>query len=419
MNILYLGIILLFAYFLAVIFEKIGFPKIIGYLIGGLILNPQVLDIIPVSFEEMADPVTTFCLAFITFEIGSSFSVKDLRTTGRKYFTLAFYESFTAFLFVFIGFTAITLWVFPIPNLGFHLTIAFTLLLASLAAPTDPSATLAVIHEYKAKGPVTKAILGAAAFDDIVTLFLFSFSLSFARSFVGTTDINFWSVLYHILYKISGAVITGIVFGLLFNKTVKLLKVKDRKSQVVIFFGFLSLTFGLATYLKFDELFSTLTLGFMVRNFNIFRKQIIDITEQGLEDLFFLIFFVFNAMTFNFHSIDVTLLVSIVFFIIIRATGKYTGMFIATHKLKMDKSVKKYAFMGLVPQGGIVLGLSLLLSKEPEFRGFSNVFAGIIMGATIIHEFIGPVISRFALRKAGETVEKNEHKKAEINLGEI
>jgi Kef-type K+ transport system membrane component KefB len=405
MGILYLGIILLAGYFLSVIFEKIGFPKIMGYLVAGLIMNPHLTSIIPEDFNSIAEQVTTFCLAFITFEIGSSFSINDLRTTGRKYFTLAFYESFSAFIFVLTGFFAITLWLFPIAGLGIHLIVAFTLLLASLAAPTDPSATLAVIHEYKAKGPVTKAILGAAAFDDIITLFLFSFSLSFARSYVGASDVSFITVFSHIVYKIAGAVITGIVFGFLFNKTVEWLKVKERKAQVVIFLGFLSLTFGIATYLKMDELFSTLTLGFMVRNFNIYRKHILEITEQGLEELFFLIFFVFNAMAFDFTSTNISILLSILLFIFIRGLGKYTGMYIGTHKLNMDKKVKKYAFAGLIPQGGIVLGLSLLLSKEPEFKVFANVLSGIIMGATILHEFMGPVIAHLTLKKAGETEE--------------
>jgi NhaP-type Na+/H+ or K+/H+ antiporter len=274
-----------------------------------------------------------------------------------------------------------------------------------LAAPTDPSATLAVIHEYKAKGPVTKAILGAAAFDDIITLFLFSFSLSFARSYVGADDIRFIAVFSHILYKIAGAVITGVVFGYIFNKTTGWLNVRERKSQVVLFLGFLSLTFGVATYLKMDELFSTLTLGFMVRNYNVFRKQILEITEQGLEELFFLIFFVFNAMAFDFTTTSINILLSIVLFILIRASGKYTGMYVGTHRLNMDRKVKKYAFAGLIPQGGIVLGLSLLLSKEPEFKGFANTLSGIIMGATIIHEFMGPVIAHYTLKKAGETEE--------------
>jgi NhaP-type Na+/H+ or K+/H+ antiporter len=405
MGIFYLGVIIITGYFFSLLFERIGFPKIMGYLTAGIILNPQVIDLIPPSFNSITDSVTSFCLAFITFEIGSSFSLKELKDTGRKYFKLAFFESFGAFSFILIGFFFISTWFLPISNIGTPLIIAFCLLLASLAAPTDPSATLAVIHEYKAKGPVTKAILGAAAFDDIITLVLFSFSLSISRSLVGTTDVNVLHISYHILYKIIGAVLIGVIFGFIFDKTVRIFKVSDRKSSVIIFLGFLSLTYGVATYLKMDELFSTLTLGFVIRNFNINKKQILDITEHGLEDFFFLIFFVFSAMAFNFHGTNMHILFAILAFILIRATGKYIGMFAGTHILKMDKSVKKYAFAGLIPQGGIVLGLALILNKEPGFESFTNILSGIIMGATIIHEFIGPLISKTILRKAGETQE--------------
>ncbi len=405
MNILYLGVIILTGYFLSLFFERIGFPKIMGYLTAGIILNPQVTEIIPTGFSSITDSVTSFCLAFITFEIGSSFSIKELKDTGRKYFKLAFFESFGAFASILIAFFFISSYILPLSNLSTPLIIAFCLLLASLAAPTDPSATIAVIHEYKAKGPVTKAILGAAAFDDIITLILYSFSLSISRSLVGATDVNVLNISYHILYKILGAVVTGVVFGFIFNKTVTIFKVSDRKSSVIIFLGFLSLTYGVATYLKMDELFSTLTLGFVIRNFNINKKQILDITEQGLEDFFFLIFFVFSAMSFNFHGTNMHILIAILTFILIRATGKYFGMYAGTHVLKMDKNVKKYAFAGLIPQGGIVLGLALMLNKEPGFEGFTNILSGIIMGATIIHEFIGPLISHTILKKAGETEE--------------
>jgi Kef-type K+ transport system membrane component KefB len=263
-----------------------------------------------------------------------------------------------------------------------------------------------VIHEYNAKGPVTKAILGAAAFDDIITLILFSFSLSISRSLVGTTDVNVLNISYHILYKIVGAIITGVFFGFIFNKTVTVFNITDRKSSVIIFLGFLSITFGVATYLKMDELFSTLTLGFMIRNFNVNRKQILDVTEQGLEDFFFLIFFVFSAMSFNFNGTNIHIVIAILAFIIVRATGKYVGMYLGTHSLKMNKNVKKYAFAGLIPQGGIVLGLALILNKEPGFEDFANVLSGIVMGATIIHEFIGPLISHKVLKSAGETDER-------------
>ena len=402
MQIFYLGVILLVGYGLSVLAAKAGFPKIVGYLIAGLLLNPELVTFIPTDFLAITEPVTTFCLAFITFEIGSSFSIDELKTTGRKYFRLAAFESLGAFIFLFVVFFVLSAFVLPMSILGITVAIAFSLILASFGAPTDPSATLAVIHEYNAKGAVTKSIMGAAAFDDIITLILFSFSLSISRALLGGHELSFFHIVYTIGYKIFGAVFTGLIFGFIFDKTIQYLKIEDRKSLIILFLGFLSLTFGLATVLKFDELFSTLTLGFVIRNYNKAGKSIIEITEHAMEDLFFLIFFVFSALHFSFNSFHFQILILMGVFILVRILGKFLGMRTGSQLLKMPDNVKKYAFAGLIPQGGIVLGLSLMISHEPEFADFSNLLIGIIMGTTIIHEFMGPMIAKSVLRKAGE-----------------
>jgi Kef-type K+ transport system membrane component KefB len=407
MYILYLGAILLVGYFFSLLVNKLGFPKIMGYLVAGLVLNPELMTFIPEDFNSLTGPATNFCLAFITFEIGSSFSFAELKLTGRKYLKLAFFESFGAFVLIFTAFFIIAYFIFPQSNSGIPILVSFSILLASLAAPTDPSATLAVIHEYKAKGPVTNSILGAAAFDDFITLILFSFSFSISRALSGTGELSVLHITYTILYKITGAVLTGLVTGIVFNKVVSFFKTDDKKSLIILFLGFLSLTFGLSVFFKFDELFSTLTLGFMIRNFNKNHEKILNITEVGMEELFFLIFFVLSAMHFDFHSFHIQLFILILGFIFVRALGKYFGMFMGTRMLKMSKKVQKYAFAGLIPQGGIILGLSLMIRKEPEFESFSNLLAGIIMGATIIHEFIGPLVTRKTLTFAGE-IHKNK-----------
>ena len=402
MDILYFGLILLIGYFLSLVAVKVGFPKIVGYLAAGLLLNPGIINFIPASFVDNSEPVINICLAFITFEIGSSFSVSDLKTTGRKYFKLAFSESFSAFLFIFTVFFFLTNYFSLLGADSIPVVAAFSLILASLAAPTDPSATLAVIHEYKARGPVSKAILGAAAFDDIVTLILFSLSVTISRSILGNTDLSFLNLAYSILFRIIGAVMAGFIFGFIFNKTTAVFQVDDKKSLMILFLGFLLLSFGIAKYLAFDELFTTLTLGFVIRNFNKKEDKILDIAEHNLEDFFFLIFFVLSAMHFDFSTIHLHIIYLILGFVVVRAAGKYVGMHVGTSALKMQPEVKKYAFAGLIPQGGIVLGLVLLVGKDPLFQDFENLLVGIIMGATIIHELLGPLISKTALKKAKE-----------------
>ena len=373
-----------------------------GYLVAGLLLNPGIIDFIPESFVVNSEPVTNICLAFITFEIGSSFSVSDLKITGKNYFKLAFYESFSAFVFIFTVFFFIARYFSLLSLESIPVIFAFSLIIASLAAPTDPSATLAVIHEYNAKEPVSKSILGAAAFDDLVTLILFSLSVSISRSIVGNGDLSFLNLIGSILFRIIGAIMTGFIFGFIFNKTTTIIKVNDKKSLVILFLGFLLLSFGIAKYLAFDELFTTLTLGFVIRNFNKKEDEILEIAEHNLEDFFFLIFFVLSAMHFNYSTINPKILYLVLGFVLVRAAGKYVGMHLGTKVLKMSTEVKKYAFAGLIPQGGIVLGLVLMVGKEPLFQDFENLLVGIIMGATLIHEFLGPLISRLALKKAKE-----------------
>ncbi len=412
MYILYFGIIIISGYFLSVFAKKIGFPQIVGYLAAGILLNPQSFSIIPTDFLKITDTVTNFCLAFITFEIGSNFSVAELKKTGKKFFSLAFFEAFSAFILLFIVFFVLSMYILPLSTEGIAAAAAFSLILASLGAPTDPSATLAVIHEYKAKGQVTNTILGAAAFDDIVTLVLFSLSVSISQTILGSQGFSVLHITYAILYKITGAVFTGLVFGFVVNKLTVFLAVSDKKSLLILFLASLSLTYGLSEYLGFDELFSTLALGFVIRNFNKSEKKIIDITENGLEDLIFLIFFVFSAMHFNFDTITGVIILLIFAFILTRFFGKYLGMKIGTTLLKMSPNVKKYAFGGLIPQGGIVLGLSLIITQNHYFKDFSNLLVGIIMGATIIHEFIGPFVSKLVLEKAEELkkIKKNKEK---------
>ena len=408
MEILYFGIIILTGYVFSLISEKLGFPKIVGYLVAGLLLNPESFEIIPDDFMQITDAVSSFCLAFITFEIGSSFSIKDLKKTGRKYFTLAFFEAFGAFAFLFMVFFILSLYVLPYSAIGITTAVSFSLIIASLGAPTDPSATLAVIHEYKAKGSVTNTILGAAAFDDIITLILFSFSVSISQSILGSQDLSVLNILYSIFYKIFGAIFLGFIIGYLFNKVTIYVKKKDTKSLLIMFLASLSLTYGIATYFKLDELFSTLTLGFIIRNFNKSEEKIIDITENGLEDLIFLIFFVFSAMHFSIKSMDGIIILLVFVFIFMRLMGKFFGMHLGTNLLKMSPKVKKYAFAGLLPQGGIVLGLSLIISQQDIFKDFSNMLIGIIMGATIIHEFTGPFIAKKVLKKVKEIDTKKE-----------
>jgi Kef-type K+ transport system membrane component KefB len=163
----------------------------------------------------------------------------------------------------------------------------------------------------------------------------------------------------------------------------------------------LSLCFGTATALGVDELLSTMVLGIYVTNFNPKRNIIFKILERYTEGLIFVLFFTLSSMQLNF-SVLFTYIILVVFFVIFRTIGKVLGTVTGAALAESPANVRKYTAGGLIPQGGIVVGLALLIKQNMAFDKISDIIISIVIGATVVHELIGPVLSKMALKKAGE-----------------
>jgi NhaP-type Na+/H+ or K+/H+ antiporter len=272
-------------------------------------------------------------------------------------------------------------------------------MLGSLAAPTDPTATLAVAHEYKAKGKVMSTIMGVAAFDDAMGLLLFSIAIAIATPFVSSQDIEIGSVALSVVRQLFGALLVGGVIGFIFNKVSQHLAKSSEGMMITIIIGFLSLCFGISSFLEVDELLAIMFMGFMVINFNKKQKLIFQLLERYTEQLVFILFFTISGMHLDISVLGNVFLV-VLLFVILRAIGKFTGVLVGARKA--SREVKKYTAGGLIPQGGIVIGLALMIKYNPVFSTISDEFINIILGATVIHELIGPVLAKFSLKKAGE-----------------
>jgi NhaP-type Na+/H+ or K+/H+ antiporter len=406
--ILAIGLILIGGFFLGMLAEKIGLPKVTGYRATGLLLNPKLISVIPHDLPESTGPLVNLCLAFITFEVGTSLSIEKIKRFGKSLLLVSGLEAFGAFLLVFMGFLAMSPLMFGdgTVNPFISLALPFSLLLAALAAPTDPSATMAVMHQYKAKGKVADTILGCAAFDDAFTLIIYSICLTLASSLVGDDTSSTGVVLGSALISIVGALAVGIFFGLTFNYFTRVLKVGREGQLIVVLLATVSLSFGVSSLFGFDELLSTMALGSVVANFNVGKDAVKTVVERYTEELIFIFFFVLSAMHLSFNSFG-TYWHYIIVFIVLRAGGKYLGTFIGLALTGAEPKVKKFTFTGLIPQGGIVMGLALVMQKNADFNAFSSILVGTIMSATLIHEFIGPMIAKWGLMKAGEIKKPN------------
>ena len=130
-------------------------------------------------------------------------------------------------------------------------------------------------------------------------------------------------------------------------------------------------------------------------------KRIFTIIERYTDELIFVVFFTLSGLHLNLSAISGSILL-IAVFVVARALGKYTGTYLATSWLNADEKVRKYTAGGLFPQGGIVIGLALLLAKNPLVSEYASLIIGVVIGASLIHELLGPLVAKAALKKAGE-----------------
>jgi len=404
------GIILFTGFVCGEIATKIKLPRVTGYILAGIILNPSLFGLIPADFAGNTDIVTNIALSFITFSVGGTLLYSRLKKLGKGIICVTLFEAEFAFFAVVIGITLIAPLFIHIGGAAWLSTfIPLGLLMGCLAAPTDPSATLAVMHEYKAKGPVSSTIMGVAAFDDVTGIINYSLAMAVAAAMVANEKLSITSSLLKPAVAITGAVLLGGILGFAFNILTKLLKKETEGALIVLVFAFLTSCYGIATLLGLDELLSTMTMGMVVVNFNARRQKIFRLLERYTEQLIFVLFFTLSGMHLNF-SVLYSYWFLVLFFVLFRATGKVSGALTGAQIAKAPAKVKKYTAAGLIPQGGIVVGLALLIKQNNAFAAISDIIISVIIGATVIHELIGPVLAKMTLTKAGEIKAPNAKK---------
>ncbi len=402
---LLVGIIVFTGFIFGEIATRIKLPKVTGYILAGILLNPSLLGIVPVNFLGHTDIVTNIALSFITFSVGGTLLYSRVKTLGKTISLITVFEAESAFFTVTIGFLIFTPLIHhPQGATLLAMYLPMSMLIGSLASPTDPSATLAVIHQYKAKGSVSSTIMGVAAFDDALGIVNYSIATALALILIEHTKFSMQSAIFFPLIVILGAVILGIAFGFIFNFINNLIRRETEGVFIVLILSILSLCFGVSKVLGADELLATMTMGIVVVNFNPNREKIFKVLERYTEELIFVLFFTISGMHLQFSVLARSILL-VVLFVGFRTAGKFLGTAAGAAVSKSSDSVRKYAAGGLIPQGGIVIGLALILKQNPAFDFISNIIISIIIGATVVHEIIGPIFSKTALQRAGETAE--------------
>lgn len=399
-NILSVGFLIIIGYIFGELADKIKLPKISGYILAGIALNPELFGALPEDFVIESDGLLSVTLSVIVFCIGGTLSLKKIKETGKTLISLTIFESLFAFLFVFVLVFLCLHYFLPV-SLSLSGSIAISLVLASLAAPTDPSATIAVIHEYKAKGKVSSSMLGISAFDDVTGTIIYTFTIAFSSSILGESRFETSYVFLELIKNIGGSILIGTVLGYCFKIITDVFGKDSEGSLVVVVMGMILLSFGISKLFGFEPILTSMSLGAMVVNTNRFSEKIFGLLERYTDELIFVIFFSLSGLHLQLSSIGGSLAI-IFIYVLSRMAGKFTGVYIGASILKTDLAIKKYTAWGLFPQGGIVIGLVLLLKDKSAFSEYSSTIIGIVIGAALIHEILGPVVSKIALINAGD-----------------
>jgi len=396
-TILIIGTILSLGFLFGQILWKLGFPKVTGYILAGIVLSPTFSGIISTNFPAHTDPIVNIALSVIAFSVGGMLSYSRIKKLGKQIIYITICESEFAFIAVALAFLVVT---FNDPNMSM-VFIPLSLLIASLAAPTDPSATLAVVHEYEAKGEVTSTIMGITALDDVMGIINYSIAVILAEIIMGHNPLNLTSLLLKPFSIISGSILLGIFFGLIFNLVSFIIKKETEGVLIVLIISLISLCAGIASTLGVERLLTIVTMGAVVANFNKMHYKIFMILERYTEELVFVIFFTLSGMHLNF-TILVGSILFVAVFVISRAVGKTIGVVVGATLSSASKKVRKYTVGGLIPQGGIVVGLALAMRQYPLFAPFIDTIISVVIGAVVVHEIIGPILSEATLKRAKE-----------------
>lgn len=399
-----ISLLLLFAFLVVLLAKKYRVPIVVGYVFLGILLSPDIISIFPVVDSEMSnmytfvlanlDYITNIALAFIAFTIGSELSIKTIRRLGKSIFSIAIMESVSAFIVV----TA------AVYLIGRPLYMA--LLFGSVASATAPAATVMVLKEYNAEGPLTSTIMAVVGLDDAFALIIFSLINPIAYSqYKGEGAIKISEVIGLPLIEIFGSIILGLFLGYITQYL--LIKFNEKTRKILTMVTSITLTSAVSIFLGLSALIANMAVGFAVRNF---AKKNLEISEEmdTLTVPLYAMFFIIAGTEIRFSEMGSLSFLLIAFiYLSARIIGKVGGSTLAARISGAPEAVQKFIGFGLLPQSGVAIALAYSIQKQyvHDTQVGLLIFNTLLLTAAMTEVF-GPLLTKYAVIQSGEgTVE--------------
>lgn len=383
----YIAVILFAGMGTAKILSKFKLPNVTGYLIAGLIIGPSLLGIIPKEASDKLSIISEAALSFIAYSIGSEFNIENLKRVGKGVILITVLEALTAVFLVDI----VMIFVLGQP-------VAFSLVLGAIAAATAPAATLMVVRQYKAKGPVVDTLLPVVAMDDAVGIMAFGVSTTIAQTLVKNSGgISIAKIILIPLLEIVAALVIGFGMGIFLTYLSKKVKGEDGLLSIVI--AILFATAGIAIRFNLSSLLACMMVGATLTNLDPNNKRAFTAVERFTPPVL-ISFFTIAGVQLDLSILKEVGLLGIVY-IVVRVVGKMLGAYLGAKISDFPDTVQKYLGFTLIPQAGVAIGLSMIAQNTLPSPYGAQVRT-IVLAATVIYELLGPMITKTALIKAGE-----------------
>ncbi len=377
--------------FMSRLVRYVRLPNVTAYLVAGVLLGP-VFGVLDVTTTSSLSIISDVALGFIAYSIGAEFKLSYLKNIGVKPIVITCFESAFASLVVFLALNA----------LGQPLPVSLTL--AAIAAATAPAATLMVIRQYKAKGPVCSMLLPVVAMDDATGLILYAVLSNLAISLDKKgVELNVVSLLLMPLLQIILSLLLGLAIGFLLAFVLRFFHSRGNKLALTLCAVFLGVGLSATNVLNLSSLLVCMMIGAALVNLSQGSDAMLEQCDRFTPPLFML-FFVLSGAGLDFSVLTTVGLVGVTY-VLARVAGKVLGATLGAVVEKCDRNIVRYLGLTLIPQAGVAIGMARLAMQDlPEYGAIINA---VVLAGTLIYELTGPVITKTALLKAGEITPEN------------
>ena len=409
-----IGLAMFAGLFLSRLTSRYNLPDVTSYLVAGLLIGPLCLGALGIpnlglpsyEFVEKLSLISDVSLGFIAFSIGNEFRMEELKHIGRQATVIAIFQALAATAFVDVGLLILHLF------LGDALPVSTCIVLGAIATATAPAATVMVINQYKAKGPLTNILLPIVALDDAVGLIVFAVSTGIAKALT-SGSVNLISVLLNPAIEIVASLAMGAMLGWVFSVVEKFFNSRSKRLSLAVAFVFLctafskvELDFASGVSIGFSPLLVCMMCGTIFCNLCDFSEEIMYKTDKWTAPVNVL-FFVLSGAELDLRVFGDLAVVGIgLAYILARSSGKILGASYSSRMMKCPPTVEKYLGITLLPQAGVALGMSVTVAAE--FGAEGALIRNIVLFSVLIYELVGPMLTKMALSAAGEIRPKPE-----------